>query len=87
MRPAAAAGNGGGFIAVLCRFAAGAFPVFLKQFRNGMQRFVDLLSGSKFGRNVRFQDDNISTFGNLAACLPLTPLLKLFRPHCILILR
>jgi hypothetical protein len=48
-----------------------ARPVLLNQFRNGTQRFVDLLSGSKFACNIRFQDDNISTFG--ISCSVLAP--------------
>jgi hypothetical protein len=80
--------NGSGFIAVLCRLAAGAFPVLLKQFRNGTQRFVHLLSGSKFACDVRFQDDDISTFSISCSVLaPHTFAEVIFWTHCTLVLR
>jgi hypothetical protein len=37
--------------------------VLLKQFRNGTQRFVHLLSGSEFACDIGFQNNHISAFG------------------------
>lgn len=80
--------NCGAFIAVLCRLAAAAFPVLLKQFRNGTQRFVHLLSSSKFACDVRFQDDDISTFGISCSVLaPHTFAEVIFWTHRILVPR
>lgn len=66
----------------------GTFPMLLKQFRNGTQRFIDLLSGSKFARNIRFQDDDITTFGIFCSVLaPHTFAEIIFPTHCIRVLR
>ena len=49
------------FIGVLCRLAADAPSLLLKHFGNSPQRFVHLLSGSKFPCDVCFQDNHVST--------------------------
>ncbi len=80
--------SGAGLIALLCRLTARWFSVLLKQFRNGTQRFVHLLSGSEFACDIGFQNDDISTFG--ISCGVLAPYAfaeVIFRTHRIFVPR
>ena len=73
---------------MLCRFAATAFSVLLKQFRNGSQRFVHLLSSSKFACNVRFKDDDIGPFRISCSVLTTHAFAEvIFRSHRVIIFR
>ena len=77
-----------GFITVLCRLAARAFSLLLKQYRNCTQSFVHLLSGSELAGDVSFQNDDISTFG--ISCGVLAPYAfteVIFWPHRIFVPR
>ena len=73
-----------GCIVVLCRLAAFPLALLLKQFGNGTQRIIHLLSRFELSCHIRFKHDDVGAFGILRCVLSTHTLAEvIFRAHCV----